>query len=150
MFRRTVAGVAVLLSADDREILGQIPWLLASVVPDETDEAYEVLHRSAYGQDEAASREFASLTSRDAEIVRAQDRSIVTELAEGKETLTRDEALSVLRSINEARLVLAARAGAFDESAPWENRIAEDPALAAVGWLAYIQSELLEAVGPEA
>ena len=56
------------------------------------------------------------------------------------------EAHGFLRSINEARLVLAAREGAFDDGPAWEDHIEVNSALAAVAWLGYVQSELLGAL----
>jgi hypothetical protein len=61
--------------------------------------------------------------------------------------MTEREAHGFLRSVNEARLVLAARAGVFEEGAAWEDRISQDPALAAVAWLGYLQGELIEQLG---
>jgi hypothetical protein len=60
--------------------------------------------------------------------------------------MTFDEAHAFLRSLNAARLVLAARAGAFEQGAAWEERIDQDPTLAAVAWLGYVQGELIRAM----
>ena len=60
--------------------------------------------------------------------------------------MSMEEAEAVLRVLNRARLTLAARAGVFEDGAGWESRISEDPALAALAWLGYLQSDLLSAL----
>jgi hypothetical protein len=61
-------------------------------------------------------------------------------------TLTRAEGLSLLRALNEARLVLAARSGVIDDGPGWEERIPVDPEVAVLAWLGYLESELLRAL----
>lgn len=138
--------IVVDLSVTDRRILGGIPGLLASVSDAGSDPAFDVLHRAAYTDDANASQAFEMLISGEREIVRRVDGRVLDDVAAGALELTRNEALSLVRVINEARLVLAARAGAFDEGASWENRISADPALAAVAWLSHVQGMLVRAI----
>jgi hypothetical protein len=147
MFRPKAGAVIADLDARDRELIGQIPDLLGTVVPGSDDPGYGVLHRAAYKNDGAASREFEDLTAADASSQRRFDREIVSAVGEGQTELSREEAMSLLRSINEARLVLAARSGVMDGDEGWENRINDDPTLAAVAWLGYVQGELIAALG---
>lgn len=138
--------IEVRLSEDDRSLLGQIPGLLGVVGAEPDDPAYDVLHRSAYPHDAEAAEAFDGLVAGERAAGRRLDRSVVSAVADGQESLSRIEALSLLRSINEARLALAARRGAFDEGERWERRARTDPGLAAVMWLAQLQSQLIRAV----
>ncbi len=146
VFTREDSAIVVTLSERDRVLISQIPKLLATVQPDAQDRGFEVLHRDAYRDDSAASHEFAELTAADTESMRNADRRVVASVGEGRSQLSRDEAVALLRSMNEARLVMAARSGAFDEGPDWEDRIEVDPTLAAVAWLGYVQGELITAL----
>lgn len=139
--------ILVRLAPDDRHLLGQIPPLLATVDAGGSDPAYDVLHRRAFGEDEERSSAFDDLVAGERAAGRRLDRSVVVAVAEGASSLTRNEALSLLRSINEGRLALAARAGAFEEGAGWERRAGTEPTVAAVVWMAHLQSQLLGALG---
>lgn len=149
MFRGVAGSVAVDLDTHDRALIRQIPDLLGTVVPGSDDPGYGVLHRAAYRDDTAASREFEDLTAVDASSLRRADREIVSAVGEGRTELSREEAMSLLRSINEARLVLAARSGVMDGGEGWERRINDDPTLAAVAWLGHVQGELIAALGSD-
>jgi hypothetical protein len=145
MFESRGDIVVVSLAQRDRDLIGQLPTVLAGVV-EETDPGHAVLHRDAYPQDPTSSDEFAGLVEGEANAVRAQDQSVAELIASGAGQIDREQALSLLRVVNEARLVLAARAGAMDEGPGWEQRVDGDPALAAVAWLGYLQSELVDAL----
>ena len=69
-------------------------------------------------------------------------------VADGAEELSRAETLSLVRSMNEARLALGARAGAFDMGPRWADHIGSDQRLAVVAWLGSLQMELLRVVPP--
>jgi hypothetical protein len=90
--------------------------------------------------------ELQAFASQEMEAQRAIDRSVLERTTKEHYVMTVEEAGGLLRALNEARLVLAARAGAFDEGPSWEDRIEEDPSLAAVAWLGYIQGELIAAL----
>ena len=138
-------GETVLMEVTDQEamVLGQIPALLDSVGVEGDDRAYAVLHRPLYPDDPDADIELQAVVTLELDSQRASDRPVLERSARTRSTMTRDEAHGLLRSLNEARLVLAARAGAFDEGPSWEDRIDQDPALAAVAWLGYVQGELI-------
>ncbi len=146
MFSVRAGRIVVDLSTTDRALLADIPELLASVGDDASDPAFDVLHRAGYTDDAEASLALDRLVSGEREIARRVDVLVLGEVAAGAPELTRNEALSLVRVLNEARLVLAARAGAFDEGASWEDRIGTDPALAAVAWLSHVQGILVRAI----
>lgn len=138
--------IDVHLSDADRGLLARIPEILVVVDTDPDDPGHAVLHRAAYRDDAAAAERFDAIIDGERAAGRAIDRAVVDAVATGADSITRMEALSLLRSVNEARLALAARSGAFDDGPGWERRVATDPRVAAVVWLARIQSELLAAV----
>lgn len=104
------------------------------------------MNRAAYADDAAASDEFEELVGSQRTSDRAADVAALDVLLRGASSMSLEEAESVLRVINRARLTLAARAGVFESGAGWEARISDDPALAAVAWLGYLQSDLLSAL----
>lgn len=130
-------------------LLRQIPLLLEDVAGSSGDPGFDVLHRPVYRDDAQESRELAGLMASDNEATRASDRSVVERFGEGASTMTLDEARGFLRSVNEARLVIAARAGVFDSGPGWEEHVASDPTLAAVAWLGYLQGELIRVLMAE-
>ena len=143
MFARSGDLIAIDLAPHERAFMGTLPSMLDDVGT--TDPGHAVLHRDAY-DDAERSAEFADLVASDRARVRAEDRTVATRVGEGATSLSEQEARSLLRCINEARLVLSARAGLFDEGPGWEERMDRDPTAAAVGWLGYVQSLLIEAL----
>lgn len=146
VFTRRGDDVVAKLSVEDKALLVQIPDLLATVgvIPD--DAAISVLYRNAYRDDPDASAEFQELVGSQLATDRDADLDVLMELTRATQTISVDEAKSVLRAINAARLTLAARANAFDTGSGWETRISQDPALAAVAWLGGLQSDLIDAL----
>lgn len=134
------------LTVEDKALLVQIPDLIDSVRSGGGDPAYEVLNRSAHGDDDQASREFAELVESQKVRDREKDLHGLLALTADHPVLTPDEAQAALRAINAARLTLAARSDAFEKDSGWELRIQDDPGLAAVAWLGYVQSDLVEAL----
>jgi len=135
--------VSVVLSTEERTILAHIPHLLDDV-SDPGDPGYEILHRPMYPDDVARADELADLIKGELRVERGRDRMVVTAIAAGDTSMSTEDARRFLRSVNEARIVLAARAGAFDSGDSWEMDISSDPALAAVAWLGFMQSELIQ------
>jgi Domain of unknown function (DUF2017) len=134
------------LSVEDKALLVQIPDLIDSVEEGVGDPAYAVLNRAAHGSDEDASADFADLVRSERDRDQEKDLDVLVGLTSNDSVLTQDAAKAVLRAINAARLTLAARSGAFEEGSAWELRVSEDPALAAVAWLGYVQSDLIAAI----
>lgn len=141
LFARRGTRIESRLSVDDKALLVQIPDLLAEVGED--DPAHRVLNRTGYPKNEAAEAEYRDLIGSQLDIDRRNDLRSLLRFTEPEATVEEDEARAALRAINAARLTLAARADIIDHPDGWETRISEDPALAAVAWLGYIQSELL-------
>jgi len=146
MFIVTGDTVRASFSAEEIALLRQIPWMLDEVARGEGDPGYGVLHRPVYPDDPTASNELSDLVAGETGQQRGRDRSVVRRIGDGETTMTREEARGLLRAVNEGRLVLAARAGAFDDGAVWEESISRDPTLAAVAWLGYLQGELIRAL----
>ena len=146
MFRRKRDGsIRVRLSSRDRELIGRLPSLVADAASP-SDPGYEVLHRDVHRDDPDESAAFAELIADDAERRRSVDAAVARRVAEGADLLDRPDAQSLVRVINDARLVLAARSGAFERGPEWERDIRRDPSLAAVVWLGYLESDLVEAL----
>jgi len=145
-FSRRGDDVVAKLTVEDKALLVQIPDLLATVGHVQDDSAVSVLNRDAYRDDPEASADFQELVGSQLESDRAADLKILMELTRTTSTITIDDAKSILRAINAARLTLAARSDVFDHGSGWESRISQDPALAAVAWLGSLQSDLIEAL----
>jgi len=139
-------AVIVSFSIEERALLRQIPRLLEELVEGQVDPGYDVLHRPVYADDPAAAEELADLVDPENDRQRQIDCSVVWHMGDGGTTMTRDEAHRFLRAVNDARLVLAARAGVFDSGAAWQENISRNPSLAAVAWLGYVQGELIQAL----
>jgi hypothetical protein len=146
LFSRSDDRIVTSLTVDDKALLVQIPDLLASVGTHDRDPAVAVMNRPAYADDAAASDEFDELIGTQRTGDHAADIAALDVLLRGESSMSLDEAESVLRVINRARLTLAARAGVFESGAGWEARISDDAGLAAVAWLGYLQSDLLSAL----
>lgn len=146
LFSRSDDRIINSLTVDDKALLVQIPDLLASVGLQDGDPAEAVMSRPAYADDSVASDEFDQLIGTQRANDHAADVGALDVLLRGASSMSLDEAESVLRVLNRSRLTLAARAGVFESGAGWEARISDDPGLAAVAWLGYLQADLLAAL----
>ncbi len=146
MFTATDDAVNAAFSTEEKALLRQIPWLLGELVDGHADPGYDVLHRPVYADNPSAAEELADLVKPENDQQRTIDCGVVQHMGDGRTTMTFEEAHGFLRAVNDARLVLAARAGVFDDDAEWQENIPRDPALAAVAWLGYVQGELIEAL----
>jgi len=146
VFRRRGGDVVASLSVEEKALLVQIPLLLEHVGHVDGDAAVAVLNRDAYRDDPEASGEFRELVGSQLDEDRAADLAVLMELTDSASSLTVEDAKAVLRAINAARLVLAARSGVFEEGPGWESRISQDSALAAVAWLGNLQADLISAL----
>jgi hypothetical protein len=146
MFQRLDDVIVMEVNDQEAAFLGQIPSLLDSVGMVPGDRGYEVLHRPLCLDDEDMDAELRALVSPEMDAQRLADRESLTRCLRDRSGMTLDEAHGFLRSLNEARLVLAAREGAFDDGPTWEDRIEGTPGLAAVAWLGYVQGELIRAL----
>lgn len=143
MFRRAGDAIVMELTERESEFFGQVPRLFESVGEFDDDPGLAVLRRPFYLDDPTVDAELQALVSSEMESQRNADRVVLDHCCTVLSSMTREEANGLLRALNEARLILAARAGVFDMGQAWEDRIDEDPALAAVAWLGYVQGELI-------
>lgn len=133
-------GVGVRLSAEERQFLLGLPHLLAAVDAEPGDAAYARLHVEAYPDDVAAQQEMAEYSGSQLAEVRAGDRAAFVASLES-EVLTPDEAESWLTVLGDSRLALAARIGVTE--AGWEIDDDGDPERMMLGFLSYLQDELV-------
>ena len=139
-FKRHRDGVAVRLSDDERQFLLGIPQLLAAVDAEPGDPAYARLHVEAYPDDVAAQSEMAEYSGSQLAEARATDRARFVDSIES-EVLTPDDAEAWLTVLGDSRLALAARIG-IDEPG-WEIADEEDPERITLGFLSYLQDQLV-------
>ncbi len=146
-FRLQPDGVDVRLSADELVFLAGLPQLLARVDQDTSDPGYARLHVDAYPDDQEAQLDLEAITGPDLAAARGSDRdsflgSIARLELEGG-ALTLEEAEGWLAVLGDSRLALAARLGITEPG--WEGSgEPEDPSQAALGFLTYLQSELVD------
>lgn len=135
-------GVAVRLSDIERQFLLGLPVLLASVDAEPNDPAHERLHVAAYPDDPAAQDEMTEYSGSQLAAERATDRERFTATLDAVQSvLSPDEAESWLTVLGDTRLALAARLG-VDEPG-WEEFDEEDPERIALGFLSYLQDQLV-------
>jgi hypothetical protein len=140
-FTTVADGIRMELSPMERMFLGDVLPLLAGVGAPGVDPAADRLRVPVYLDDADANREWWRLMGEDLDAGRRADRAIYEKAvaSEAPVTLDRDEADSILRVLNEARLALGARFGIDVESdhddLPEESRQVMD-------YLGWIQEEL--------
>lgn len=133
-------GVAVRLSDDERQFLLGLPQLLAAVDAEPGDPAHARLHVEAYPDDAAAQDEMSEYSGSQLAEARAADRGRFVESIE-HEVLTPDDAEAWLTVLGDTRLALAARIG-IDEPG-WEIAEEDDPERITLGFLSYLQDQLV-------
>ncbi len=148
-FKSQPEGVRVQLPEGDLVFLRSLPELLEGVDSVTGDPAYVRLHVAAYPHDATAQDELEQVTGPDLDATRRADResflASLTKVQSGQTGLSMGEAEVWLRILGDSRLALAARLGI--EEPGWENAgDGGDPAQAALGFLSYLQSELVDAL----
>jgi len=133
-------GVTVRLSGDERRFLLGLPQLLAAVDAEPGDAAHARLHVAAYPDDAAAQQDMAEYSGSQLAEARAGDRAAFVATVES-EVLTPDEAESWLTVLGDTRLALAARIGISEPG--WEIGDEDDPERIALGFLSYLQDQLV-------
>jgi len=133
-------GVAVRLSGDERQFLRSLPHLLEAVDAEPEDPAYARLHVEAYPDDAAAQREMAEYSGSQLAEARAADRGRFVESIE-HEVLTPEEAEAWVTVLGDTRLALAARIGIAEPG--WEIADGDDPERITLGFLSYLQDQLV-------
>ncbi|MDH3190404.1 MAG: DUF2017 family protein [Acidimicrobiia bacterium] len=122
--------IRVSLAPEEQQFLADLTRMLRTVEPHNAeDPASTRLHLPVYLDDAGSTEEWWRLMGDQLESARAQDRSVFESLIEapgGEIVFDSDQAESLLRVINEGRLVLAARLGIqvasdFDDIDPGER-----------------------------
>ncbi|MGI9648708.1 MAG: DUF2017 family protein [Acidimicrobiia bacterium] len=136
-------GIAVRLSAVERDFLLGLPMLLEDVDSQPDDPAYARLHVEAYPDDAEAQSEMAEYSGSQLAEARASERAGFTAALEADQAvLTPDEAEAWLTVLGDARLALAARLGITEPG--WEETDEEDPARITLGFLSFLQDQLVD------
>jgi hypothetical protein len=140
-FRRTEDGIEVTFSPEERMFLGDVLPLLAGIGAPGSDPAADRLRVPVYLDDQASNAEWWRLMGQDLEAARRADRSVFDKVisGEGATVLDDEEADSVLRVLNEARLALGARLGIEVEAD--HDELSED-SRQVMDYLGWIQEEL--------
>ncbi len=133
-------GVGLRLSPDERQFLLGLPRLLEAVDAQPGDAAHARLHVEAYPDDAAAQLEMAEYSGSQLAEARVSDRASFVASMEG-DVLTLDEAEAWLTVLGDSRLALAARLGITEPG--WEIGDEEDPERLTLGFLSYLQDQLV-------
>ncbi len=134
-------GIAVRLVPLEREFLKGLPELLAAVDAEPDDPAYQRLHVEAYPDDPEAQADMAEYSGSQLAEVRASDRATFAATLDAA-VLSPEEAEMWLTVLGDSRLALAARLG-IDEPG-WETADEEDPERIALGFLSFLQDQLVD------
>lgn len=145
LLRRERDGIRLELAQWEADVLGTVLELLDSVGEVEGDPAADRLNPAVYPDDPQATDEFVRLMEEEATQARRADRSafeLTLEQATAGVTLSDGEAGAWLRVIGEARLTLAARLGIEEDG--WEATLEDDPGIAFLHYLGWLQASLVE------
>ena len=140
-FHTSVEGIRVDLSPEERLFLGDVLPMLAEIGAPGSDPAADRLRVPVYLDDPDANEEWWRLMGQDLDAARREDRSVFQRMVSSDEpvTLSPEDADSVLRVLNQARLALGARLGIDVEEdhddLPEDSRQVMD-------YLGWIQEEL--------
>ena len=140
-FKHHRDGIAVRLAAAERAFLANLPELLAAVDADTADPAHARLHVEAYPDDPEAQEEMTAYSGSQLAEARAADRAAFT-ITLDKAVLSLEEAETWLVVLGDSRLALAARLGITEPG--WETADEEDPERIALGFLSFLQDQLVD------
>lgn len=147
-FRVRGETIRVVLDPDILDVLESLPEMLDSIGETDRDPAALRLSPRAHPEDAVAESKFQELTADELARARGLDRREYAETIEavraGK-NMDPEQAESWLRVIGEARLALGARLGIEHDG--WEATASNDPTYALLGYLGFLQEELVAAVG---
>lgn len=143
VFKSKGQGVAVRLTSGEREFLLGLPELLRMIDEAPDDPGYARLHVAAYPDDAAAQAEMDEYSGSQLAESRATDRErFLASIESGQQVLTADEAESWLTVLGDSRLALAARLGITEPG--WEMGEEDDPQRMTLGFLSYLQDQLVD------
>jgi len=136
-FRADSGSVTVNLEPEEREVLSGVLDLLANVGEEEGDPAAARLSVPVYLDDPEANNEWWRLMGEELESSRNSDRDVYRRVMteDGPLTLDGTEAESLLRVLNEGRLVYAARLGLEVEEDHDRLPLPQMMALDFLGWV---------------
>ncbi|UCG40711.1 MAG: DUF2017 family protein [Acidimicrobiia bacterium] len=145
----TADGPRLNVAVEIEEVLRSVPGWLASVGRKGRDPAADRLAPRVYADDDAAAEEFDRLMTPELDAGRTADREryerVIDRAVRGGTILDEEDAFAVLRVLDEARLVIAARLGI--DSDVWEPNPSMDaaPELHLYHLLGWIQDSLIGA-----
>jgi ATP-dependent Clp protease adaptor protein ClpS len=133
-------------------VLAQVPEWLASVGRPGSDPAADRLTPHAYMDDEDAGAEFDRLMIPELDAGRRHDREaydrVLERASQGSTVLDADEVFSVLRVLDEVRLVMASRLGIDSDDWQAPDDVQDAPELHLYHLLGWLQDALIEAAEP--
>ena len=136
-FKTTRKGITASFSPEERAFLADVLPLLAGIGEVGVDPAATRLNVPVYLDDPGANEEWWRLMGLDLDAARQSDRDVLRKVVQSDDStiLSDEEADSLLRVINEARLTLGARLGLEVEED--HERLEEDGrrALDYLGWV---------------
>ena len=140
-FKTHRGGIAVRLAPLERQFLKGLPEMLEAVDAEPGDPAYQRLHVEAYPDDPEAQADMAEYSGSQLAEARASDRATFLATLDAA-LLSPEEAEMWLTVLGDSRLALAARLG-IDEPG-WETADEEDPERIALGFLSFLQDQLVD------
>ena len=140
-FQATGEGIRVALSPEERLFMGDVLPLLAEIGAPGSDPAADRLHVPVYLDNREANDEWWRLMGQDLEAARQADRNVFERVVSSDEPVTLDteDADSMLRVLNQARLALGARFGIDVES---DHDELPEHSRQVMDYLGWIQEEL--------
>ena len=130
-------GVGLTLGQPEVAVLRTVPMLL------DTGTDAKRLDYTPYPDDPAAAERYRELVGDDLDHLRGADRRSFEEVLSG-EPVPAETLEAFMRVVGEARLVLAARLGIENDGWEAELERGDDPELALLGWLGYLQDAAVE------
>lgn len=140
-FRRAGDSVRVLLSDEERSVLASVPDLISAAGDGEGRFDYR-----AHADDPDAEERYRELIAGALDALRTEDRRRFLETVHER-SIDPDTAEAWMRVVGDGRLVLAGRLGLEEDG--WEEAVdpAQDPDVALITYLGFIQDELVRVLG---
>jgi hypothetical protein len=136
-FVRSGNQIKVRLSAAEVGLLRSLPALLAG-----EGDAGGRLDYVAYPDDAAAEERYRDVIGDDLDRLRSSDRIAFSETI-GSRTISLEEGEAWMRVVGEARIAIAARVGITEDGWEEEAEVGDDPELALLGYLGFVQDALV-------